>query len=103
MPYQPRPLLALVCAHCGRAYTARHVRRTYCSRSCNVRASHARNGRPADKRRTPVPEPLPVPVPVPVASPVAVPVAAPAPAPDVEAVFRQLTALLVAAAADRAQ
>ena len=46
MPYPPRPLLSRACAHCGRPYPARHVRRTYGSRSCHVRACHARNGRP---------------------------------------------------------
>ena len=64
MPYQPRPLLSLACAHCGRPYTARHARSTYCSRSCNVRASHARNGRP----KGPAPAATPVPVPVPASS-----------------------------------
>ena len=42
MPYVPRAPRALICAHCGVAFTAVHLRRKYCCNSCNVLAAHAR-------------------------------------------------------------
>ena len=111
MPYQPRPLLSLTCAHCGRPYTARHVRSTYCSHSCNVRASHARNGRrPARAAAVPVVAPVAVvpvapvlPLPVPAAVPVPVLAAAPVPGPSMRTLdfVRQLHDLVVSAVAAR--
>jgi hypothetical protein len=53
MPYVPRSPTPVCCAHCGQVFAARHARRRYCSHSCNVRASYARNG-----RRRPGPAPL---------------------------------------------
>ena len=98
MPYQPRPPMSRTCAHCGCPYTAHHVRRLYCSHSCNVRASHARNGRP--KARPARPE-------VPIAP--ALPVPAVAVAPSLEsalrglAMVRQFHDAVVAALASRAR
>lgn len=42
MPYVPRAAVAATCAHCGVAFTARHLRRKYCCNSCNVLAARAR-------------------------------------------------------------
>jgi hypothetical protein len=52
MPYVPRPATTASCAHCGTSYESRHLRRKYCSNSCNVLASHERNGRPTSTRPT---------------------------------------------------
>ena len=108
MPYQPRPPLSRTCAHCGRPYTAYHVRRTYCSHSCNVGASHARNGRrPARAAAVPADAVAPVavvlPLPVPPAAPLPVPPAAPAPGPSRRTLdfVRQLHDLVIGAAAAR--
>ena len=94
MPYHPRPLLSLACAHCGRPYTARHARSTYCSRSCNVRASHARNGRPAAR-----PRPTLAPVPVPKAAPAPARAAAPPPGTTINDLILQVCRLVAAHAA----
>lgn len=45
MAYTPRPFASHTCAYCEVVFAARNTRRTYCSPSCNVRASYARNGR----------------------------------------------------------
>ena len=71
MAHTPRPSVLVDCAHCGRPFCARHARALYCTRSCNVRASHARNGRSRPAR--------PAPVPVAVAPPVARPLSLPLP------------------------
>ncbi|RZK25706.1 MAG: hypothetical protein EOO63_15665 [Hymenobacter sp.] len=42
MPYQPAPLVARRCAHCGTEFVLPHRRRIYCSNSCNTRACLAR-------------------------------------------------------------
>ena len=52
MPYVPRPATTASCAHCGASYESRHLRRKYCSNSCNVLASYERNGRDASTRPT---------------------------------------------------
>ena len=52
MPYVPRPATTAQCAHCGTSFEKRHASRRYCSNSCNVQASYARNGRPGDGRAT---------------------------------------------------
>jgi hypothetical protein len=50
MPYTPRPVTVHACAHCGQPYESRHLRRKYCSNSCNVLASYARTGRQREPR-----------------------------------------------------
>lgn len=52
MPYVPRPATTAQCAHCGADFEKKHASRRYCSNSCNVQASYARNGRPSDGRPT---------------------------------------------------
>jgi hypothetical protein len=52
MPYVPRPATTAHCAHCNASFEKRHASRKYCSNSCNVQASYARNGRPGDGRAT---------------------------------------------------
>ena len=52
MPYVPRPPTTAHCAHCNVSFEKRHASRKYCSNSCNVQASYARNGRPGDGRAT---------------------------------------------------
>jgi hypothetical protein len=52
MPYVPRPATTASCAHCGTSYESRHLRRKYCSNSCNVLASYERNGRNVSTRPT---------------------------------------------------
>ena len=52
MPYVPRPATVAQCAHCGTSFEKKHASRRYCSNSCNVQASYARNGRPGDGRAT---------------------------------------------------
>lgn len=42
MSYQPAPLVARLCAHCGTEFVLPHRRRIYCSNSCNTRACLAR-------------------------------------------------------------
>jgi hypothetical protein len=37
------------CDHCGLEFTATNLNRKYCCNSCNVLASYARNGRPAER------------------------------------------------------
>ncbi len=37
------------CAHCGLLFNCNNLRRKYCCNSCNVLASYARNGRPAER------------------------------------------------------
>lgn len=49
MPYIPRPTTTVSCAHCGSAFASRNLRRKYCSNSCNVLASYARNGRKTER------------------------------------------------------
>lgn len=44
MPYTPRPATTVSCAHCSQPFESRNLRRKYCSNSCNVLASYARNG-----------------------------------------------------------
>jgi hypothetical protein len=73
MAYQPRPTTPVTCAYCAQVFAARHVRRRYCSKSCNVRASYARTGRrgqPAGANLPRAVAPLP-PVPMPHLAPVA--------------------------------
>ena len=67
MPYVPRAAVAALCAHCGVAFAARHLRRKYCCNSCNVLAARARQrmgGRPvppvADTVRQAAPQPAPL-------------------------------------------
>lgn len=45
MPYIPRAPRLISCAHCNVEFYASHLKRRYCSNSCNVLASYARNGR----------------------------------------------------------
>lgn len=52
MPYIPRPATTRNCAHCGQPFESRHLRRKYCSNSCNVLASYKRTGRRGDARPT---------------------------------------------------
>lgn len=73
MAYQPRPTTSVTCAYCAQVFAARHARRRYCSKSCNVRASYARTGRrgqPAVATLTRAVAPLP-PVPTPRLAPAA--------------------------------
>lgn len=69
MAYVPRPPALMAYAHCGLVW-ARNTRRCYCSPSCNVRASYARNGRARAARPAPAPSPVPVSVSLPVVGPV---------------------------------
>ncbi len=41
--------MLMTCAHCGREFSATNLNRKYCCNSCNVLASYARNGRPAER------------------------------------------------------
>ncbi len=52
MPYVPRPASTATCAHCQKPFQSKHAGRKYCSNSCNVLASYARNGRPGGPRTT---------------------------------------------------
>jgi hypothetical protein len=52
MPYVPRQATTAQCAHCKASFEKKHASRKYCSNSCNVQASYARNGRPSDGRAT---------------------------------------------------
>jgi hypothetical protein len=40
------------CMNCGVSFEQKHASRKYCSNTCNVKASHARNGRPGQLRAT---------------------------------------------------
>ena len=91
MAHTPRPSVPVACAHCGRLFCARHARALYCTRSCNVRASHARNGRSRPARPAPVPAPVPVAVAPPVARPFSLPL------PEVAARAALAAAVLAAA------
>lgn len=88
MAYQPRPATPVSCAYCAHVFAARHARRRYCSKSCNVRASYARTGRRGrpvatlSRAATPVQE-----VPTPRLTPVAEGSSRPLPAPGASAAF----------------
>jgi hypothetical protein len=49
MPYIPRAITVVNCAHCGAPFESRNLRRKYCSNSCNVLASYARTGQRANR------------------------------------------------------
>jgi hypothetical protein len=49
MPYIPRAITVVSCAHCGTPFESRNLRRKYCSNSCNVLASYARTGQRANR------------------------------------------------------
>jgi hypothetical protein len=52
MPYIPRAATKAVCAHCNSPFEKKHASRKYCSNTCNVQASYARNGRAGEPRAT---------------------------------------------------
>ncbi len=52
MPYTPRPATTALCAHCSEPFQKKHASKKYCSNTCNVKASYARNGRPGEPRAT---------------------------------------------------
>ncbi len=52
MTYVPRAPVMVHCMNCGVSFEQKHASRKYCSNTCNVKASHARNGRPGQLRAT---------------------------------------------------